>query len=206
MLVVPADRLVDVAQSRTGRSQTGPLREAFIGAMRCAATGVSVVTTNGPAGRFGVTVSAVASVSADPPLLLVCINRRSPAWAAIRANDVFTVNLLSERQAHVADSFAGRASGINGSRDNFDFGCADWIMDDPGLPPRLDEAAAAFHCQIEQAHDVGTHAVLIGRVMSAVEGEAAPLAYVLQDYARTHRLQPNMPNPAPTHPIERISP
>ena len=55
----------------------------FRAAMGLAATGVSVVTTDGPSGRFGLTVSAVSSVSADPPLVLICINRKSPAIAAL---------------------------------------------------------------------------------------------------------------------------
>ena len=67
----------------------------FTAAMGLAATGVSVVTTDGPAGRFGLTVSAVSSVSAEPPLVLCCINRKSPAMAAVEANGVFAVNLLS---------------------------------------------------------------------------------------------------------------
>jgi flavin reductase len=161
------------------------LRAEFIDAMRRAATGVSVVTTDGQAGRFGVTVSAVASVSADPPMLLVCINRRSPCWAAIQANGVFTVNLLSEMQTHVADSFAGRAAAP------FDFNCADWADDDTALPPRLQGAVAAFHCKIAQAHDAGSHAVVIGHVVNAFSSAAAPLAYVAQNYASTALLHAN---------------
>src|SRR5690242_13985198 len=75
-----------------------PVRaEQFTAAMGLAATGVSVVTTDGLQGRFGLTVSAVSSVSADPPLVLVCINRKSPAVAAVDGNGVFAVNLLSAR-------------------------------------------------------------------------------------------------------------
>jgi len=181
---VPIDLTADEMHPSPG------LRDAFIGAMRRAATGVSVVTTRGQAGQFGVTVSAVASVSADPPLLLVCINRRSPAWAAIQENGVFTVNLLSEAQAHVADSFAGRAPRPPQSGAAFDFNCGRWAMDDDASP-RLEDASAAFHCRIAQAHEAGTHAVLIGHVLTAIAGGSAPLAYVSQDYARTARLQPN---------------
>lgn len=162
-----------------------PLRAAFIGAMRGAATGVSVITTAGPAGRFGLTVSAVASVSADPPMLLVCINRRSPAFAAIRQNGVFTVNLLSEAQTHVADNFAGRAAAP------FDFTCARWAQDDAALPPRLEGATAAFHCRIAQLHEAGSHAVIIGHVLGAFAGTAAPLVHVAQNYAGTAQLHAN---------------
>jgi flavin reductase (DIM6/NTAB) family NADH-FMN oxidoreductase RutF len=144
-----------------------------------------VVTTDGPAGRFGVTVSAVASVSADPPMLLVCINQRSPALAAIQANGIFTVNLLAETQSHVADSFAGRAP------QKFDFTCARWAQDHTVLPPRLEGAAAAFHCSIASLHEAGSHAVLIGHVLNAFAGAAAPLAYVAQGYASTAPLHAN---------------
>src|SRR5436190_4986272 len=59
-------------------------RAEFVDAMSRAATGVTVVTSDGIAGRFGQTVSAMCSVSADPPTLLVCINRKSPICDAIQ--------------------------------------------------------------------------------------------------------------------------
>ena len=96
-----------------GKSPGAPVeipanRDHFLAAMAAAATGVSVVTTDGPAGRYGVTISAMASVSADPPMLLICVNRRSPACAALLANRLFGVNVLAADQAEVADIFAGR--------------------------------------------------------------------------------------------------
>src|SRR5689334_3221057 len=84
-------------------------REAFVTAMAGAVTGVTVITTDGPAGRFGLTVSATASVSAEPPMILACVNRRSPAAAAIEANQAFCLNLLSDVQFPLADVFAGRS-------------------------------------------------------------------------------------------------
>ena len=159
----------------------------FIDAMRRVPTAVSVITTDGPAGRFGVTVSAVASVSAEPRMLLVCINRRSPVCAAIRENRIFTVNFLSESQSHVADCFAGRPAA--GAGPAFTFDLAVWTLNEAGLAPHLEDAAAAFHCSIEQAHDAGTHTVFIGRVATAVSGETPPLAYVHRDYAGMTRLR-----------------
>src|SRR5690554_4667739 len=82
--------------------------EAFVGAMRVQATAVNVVTSDGPAGRVGVTVSAMSSVSAEPPLILACVNRRSPCVTTIRQNGVFCINALSAGQSHLADTFAGR--------------------------------------------------------------------------------------------------
>ena len=80
----------------------------FIAAMGMAATAVSVVTTDGPAGRFGLTVSAFSSVSADPPMVLACVNRKSPAVAAIDSNGLFAVNVLAADNRGVAETFAGR--------------------------------------------------------------------------------------------------
>src|SRR5690242_19206043 len=100
----------------------GPTRAQFIEAMGRTVTSVTVVTTIGPGGRCGLTVSAVASVSADPPMLMVCINRRSPAAAAIRRNGVFCVNLLAAHQAPLSDTFAGRPR----AGEPFDFAAAEW--------------------------------------------------------------------------------
>lgn len=60
-----------------------------------AATGVTVVTTDGPHGRYGQTVSAMCPVSADPPALLVCVTVRSPLPAAARGNGVLAVSVLA---------------------------------------------------------------------------------------------------------------
>ena len=79
----------------------------FIAAMGAAATGVSVVTTEGLAGRFGLTVSAISSVSAEPPMLLACVNRKSPAVAAMDRNGRFAVNVLGFNNKDVAEVFAG---------------------------------------------------------------------------------------------------
>ena len=72
------------------------------------ASGVSVVTTDGPAGRAGLTISAMCSLSADPPAVLVCINRASHAGRIIRINGVFCVNVLASHQADIARRFAGQ--------------------------------------------------------------------------------------------------
>ena len=80
---------------------------AFTAAIAAAATGVTVVATDGPAGRFGQTVSAVCRVSASPPMVLACLHSRSPVSDAIRANGVFCVSVLGVQHDVVADTFAG---------------------------------------------------------------------------------------------------
>jgi flavin reductase (DIM6/NTAB) family NADH-FMN oxidoreductase RutF len=79
------------------------LRAAFVEAMSCSATPVYVVTAAGPAGTHGLTVSAVSTVSVNPPMLLACINRQSPF-------------LRGTAQRHPGGEFACRGSGRAGGR------------------------------------------------------------------------------------------
>src|ERR1700733_7488104 len=136
----------------TDTPETPALRDAFVGAMRRVATSVAVVTTDGPHGRFGVTVSAVASVSADPPIILVCINKRSPAVQAIEKNGSLTINLLSAEQSSIADVFAGLALG----RTPFDFACAQWSDNGVAGAQHLQHAAASLHASVDAVHQHGT--------------------------------------------------
>lgn len=153
--------------------------DRFLAAMRLAATGVSVVTTDGPGGRFGVTVSAVSSVSAEPPLVLACINRKSPALAAIECNGVMAVSLLAEHQHRIAETFAGRPR-VGAP---YDFGCAEWSFGRTGSP-FLADSAAVFDCDVMAFHDAGSHRIILGRVVEARGGDASPLVYSRRDYRR----------------------
>ncbi|MFE7328981.1 flavin reductase family protein [Streptomyces sp. NPDC057565] len=160
-------------------------RADFIAAMGNAATGVTVVTTDGPAGRFAQTVSAMCSVTADPPSLLVCVNERSPLAAAAVRNGHFAVSVLGLGQAHVSDVFAGRP-GPGTATAPYDFGCADWDTHTTGSP-LLRAAAAAFDCRLTDAVVSGTHRVLFGAVLaSAVSTTARPLVHHARTYG-AHR-------------------
>lgn len=154
--------------------------EDFISAMGLAATGVSVVTTDGPAGRLGLTVSAVSSVSADPPLILICINRKSPAMAALDSNNTFAVNLLGTSNRAYAETFSGRPR----AGKPFDFDNHTWRDGDTGLPLVAD-ATAAFECETHTSLDAGTHRIYIGRVVAAHKGDADPLIYCNRAFRRS---------------------
>ena len=80
-------------------------RDRFLAAMRRVAATVTVVTTAGPGGRLGLTVSAMSSVSADPPSLVVGIHSGSPVAAAITRNSCFAVNLLDASQVRDLGNF-----------------------------------------------------------------------------------------------------
>ena len=91
--------------------ETRQHRTAFISAMRGVGASVTVVTTNGKAGRRGATVSAFCSVSADPPTILVCLNGSSGIADAVAENRLFNVNILRADQELIAQRFAGRNDG-----------------------------------------------------------------------------------------------
>ena len=82
-------------------------RQTYREAMARFGAAVSVVTTDGPAGRFGFTASAVCSVTDDPPTLLVCINRKNDSHPALLANGVLCVNTLAAGQEEISGVFGG---------------------------------------------------------------------------------------------------
>jgi flavin reductase len=150
----------------------------FLDAMSAAVTGVTVVTTNGAAGRLGLTVGTMVSVSAEPPLLLVSIRRSAPLLRALLANGVFGVSVLSASQANVADTFAGRPGPVP----PYDFGVAAWEAGASGVP-LLQDAAARFECEVARRIDAGTHTLVLGSVTVADQTDSPPLAYTARRYA-----------------------
>ena len=151
---------------------------------RAAAT-VSVVTTDGAAGRAGVTVSAMTSVSADgpTPTMLACVNASSSAAVPILENRCFAINVLHESQQHVADVFASRIDAPGGDKFN--------VVDHGPLEtgaPIFAGALVSFDCKVSRADLVDTHWVLIGAVQAVrVSEDGAPLMYGMRRYLRTER-------------------
>jgi flavin reductase (DIM6/NTAB) family NADH-FMN oxidoreductase RutF len=136
------------------------------------ATGVTVVTSVGAAGEpVGTTASAVASLSLDPPLLLVCFDRGSVTLQAVRAHGAFVVNVLAAPQRHLSVNFARR--GLTAVWDG--------IRHRPGHTgsPRLDGVLAALECTVEERLPGGDHEIIIGRVQAVETNgrDAAPLLY-----------------------------
>jgi flavin reductase len=144
----------------------------YIAAMAKLATGVSIVTTDGSAGRRGLTVSAVTSVSIDAqgPILLICVNDRSGAGAAIVQNGSFCVNMLAAEQAALAERFSRPSEGDR-------FADIDHTTTAHGTL-RLTEAYVAFDCSLMRQDSLGTHRILYGRVVAINHGAGAgPLVY-----------------------------
>jgi flavin reductase (DIM6/NTAB) family NADH-FMN oxidoreductase RutF len=147
--------------------------EQFKLGMRCLAGCVTLITAGRGEHRRGMTATAVCSLSADPPALVVCVNRSASAHSVIRECRSFAVNLLSETQVHLAERFSGRDGCVGAMR--FDVG--EWVESKTGAPV-LQTALASFDCHVMREIDVETHTVLFGRVVeTVVHGGAHPLIY-----------------------------
>jgi flavin reductase (DIM6/NTAB) family NADH-FMN oxidoreductase RutF len=147
--------------------------------MRQLAGGVSVVTAASGHVRTGMTVTSVVSVTADPPELLVSVNKLASSWPFIEATRRFGVNVLASHQGEVARRFSGQG-GLKGEQR---YEGARWQCTPEGVW-LLDSALAAMACELVQVHHHGSHALLIGRVdgLRASPPEAGPLLYWQGDY------------------------
>jgi len=142
------------------------------------ATGVSVVTTCDADGRpTGLTVSALASVSLDPPLVLVCVDHKSQTYPALRERGRFAVNMLRIEHEALSRRFASTRL------DKFDG--VPFRLSALGLP-LIDDALAQIECMTVSAHVEGDHTIFVGRVERAHLGGGEPLLYYRGHY---HRLQ-----------------
>ena len=141
---------------------------AFREAIAHFATGVTVITALHEGKPAGMTASAVASLSLDPVLLLVCINHKLPTHEAIEASRRFVVNVLGEGQEELALHFA------RPSPDKF----ADIELKPEHELPVLAKAIANFVCDVDERLPAGDHSIFIGRVLEcgAVRGRR-PLLY-----------------------------
>jgi flavin reductase (DIM6/NTAB) family NADH-FMN oxidoreductase RutF len=150
-------------------------KDEFRNALSRFISGVTVVTTiaedNRPA---GITVSAFSSVSLDPPLVLVCIDKRASVHACLTEGKRFAVNILAETQQNVSRLFASK------DEDRFDGTPFAWGMSGA---PLLDGALACIECRVVHAYAGGDHTIIVGEVESTRTAEHKPLAYYRGGYA-----------------------
>lgn len=151
----------------------------FRSAMGRAATGVTVVTTDGDAGRAGVTVSTLCSLSLEPPSVLFCIHRESKTLPLLIGNGVFVANILSGDQQRVADSFAGLIPELREDR----FRAAEWDRIITGAPA-LRGALCRFDCRLASVFDFGSHRIVAGEVLGVETHAEEPLVYSNRAYRR----------------------
>src|SRR5438067_6517506 len=147
--------------------------QEFRDALGAFATGVTVVTTQGPEHPYGMTANSFSSVSLDPPLVLVCVRSGSDGSAAIERNRVFAVNVLRADHEPLSRYFASRERPRG--REGFE-----QIPHRPGATgcPLLEVAAAHLDCRLAATYEAGDHLIFIGEVVALFADPAArPLLY-----------------------------
>jgi flavin reductase (DIM6/NTAB) family NADH-FMN oxidoreductase RutF len=152
----------------------GATAHEFKAAMRHFPTGVTVVTSVRNGEPRGVTVSSFASVSVDPPLVLICINREARSYLYISASKIFCVNILSGDQKALAQRFAGKL------REN-QFRGVDYDVETTGAAV-LRGTVAHLDCQVVEEHHAGSHSIFIGRVLACTSRPGSPLGYYNGDF------------------------
>lgn len=147
----------------------------FRDAMRRFPTGVTIVTTLADGTPFGFTANAFTSVSADPPMVLICVNREASAHPMIARSSVFCVNILSSEQTDIAKLFADHARRADR------FAGLQTHAATTGAPI-IDGCIAYVDCRLSEEHTAGTHTVFIGEVVDSGVSPGKPLGYLNADY------------------------
>jgi flavin reductase (DIM6/NTAB) family NADH-FMN oxidoreductase RutF len=179
----------------------------FLTALRHVPTAVCIVTTYIDTRPWGLTVSAFSSVSADPPTVLVCVNRRTVTCASIELSGVFGVSFLSEEQRHVAET--GAAPGVpkfleehiaEGNAYSWEYGPSAGSVESESArqfygasggatSPAVHGAYCHFHCSVERIVDGGdSHAIVLGRVDAVDLGSTEALRPLLYHDRGFHTL------------------
>ena len=143
---------------------------AFKRGMRHLAASVTLITTRHQDLRGGLTATAVCSVSAEPPQLLVCVNKTASAHDTIGQAGFFCVNILSPLHRKIAERFAGM-DGVEGDDRFLDMG--EWSTLTTGAPV-LVGCPVSFDCQLVTEVSAGTHTIYIGEIVDLVLDPMAP--------------------------------
>ena len=152
-------------------------RDAFFRIMGAFPTGVAVVTAIDRGGHArGLTCNALCSVSAEPPLMLVCVDRTSTTLPAIRHSGRFAVNYLAAGREAIARLFA--------TKEPDKFGEVAWQPAPSGMPWLHQDSVALAECEVMQEIAAGDHVIFIGRVGGGVPPaeDARPLLYYRKGY------------------------
>ena len=144
-------------------------KDEFRHALGRFASGVTVVTTRDSGGRLhGITVSAFCSLSLEPPLILVCIEKNTGSHYAFEQSNSFVVNILREDQQHLSDHFASFLP------DKFAA-----VKYHPGIDdlPVLEDVLANLECRLVNSHANGDHTIYVGQIEKATVNNGNPLVY-----------------------------
>lgn len=141
------------------------------------ASGVAIVTTRTPEGRpCGLTANAFSSLSLDPFLVLVCVEKDADTHDCIRAAQTFAVNILMSEHEGIARRFA--AWEVERKFDGLAY------HDETTGSPILDDALAWIDCRLHAEYEGGDHTIFVGEVAAGDAREGAPLLYYRGGYGR----------------------
>lgn len=154
----------------TGPEMTRALRDAF-GSF---ATGVTVITAQGPRGPVGMTANSFSSVSLDPAMALWAIGKASDRFDVFTTAARYAIHILAEDQADMSTGFA---------RNGDHFSQIDWV---PGADdvPELPGVLARFDCRLAAAHDAGDHVILVGEILEVTHRPGRPLLFTAGRYGQ----------------------
>lgn len=138
------------------------------------ATGVTVITTLAKDGKLhGLTANAVSSLSLDPPLLIICVDKKAESYSCFEDSKVFTVNILADDQEDLSRRFA-----VSGG-EKFE-GVA--YRRGANGAPILQGALAHLECKLYAAYDGGDHTIYLGQIDEAETREGKPLLFFRGGY------------------------
>jgi flavin reductase len=151
--------------------------QAFREAMRSFASTVSIISCASDGCRYGMSATAITSLSIDPPSLLVCINKSTATHRILSRGGRFCVNVLRSVQSELSRAFSGQQKG----QDRFRLG--NWRETEDGLPYLVDAQANMF-CEVSRIIDYTTHTIFVAQVYFATaQGDVDPLLYQDGKYA-----------------------
>ena len=156
-----------------------PTRDQFRRVMGRFATGVTVITTRAGDEMHGMTANAVTSLSLDPMLVLVCVDKAADTHDIISHARTFAVNILSKEQAEISDRFAKKDQ-----KAAHDLDGVAYHLSESGLP-LIEGAIAHLECRTMSEVEGGDHTIFIGEVTKAEDsGAGEPLLFYQGRYGR----------------------
>lgn len=154
-------------------------RATFLDVMTTFPTGVAIVTTTDAEGLpYGFTSNAVSSVSADPPMLLVCVALSSRTLPVLLDRGAFLVNFMGEGTVEACNLFASKAEPQE------KFAAIEWASRADRLPHLHRDGIAYASCRVEHTLEAGSHVVVVARIVegAVTDPNRRPIAYYKRQY------------------------
>lgn len=156
-----AQRLFILPEAKMNKPMLTPIQQQFRDAMASLSAAVNIITTNGSAGKCGLTATAVCSITDSPPTLMIAVNRHSKTNATLKENGVVCINILAKEHEETAKDFAGFTQLDIEER----FKRHAWCEGEYQLPV-LEDSLANLQGKIIQTMEMGTHSLFFIEISS----------------------------------------